>query len=487
MLSRVLDRVLSATLVDTVVLATTSETIDDPVAASAAAWGFEVFRGSPDDVLDRYYQAARLHGASQIVRVTADCPLVSPQLIDQTIRTALDSGADYTSNARPVSTFPEGLDVEVFTFAALERAWREASLPSEREHVTPYIWKQPGEFTIATLSCPRAFPRVRLTVDEPIDLEYMRALFRNVEAGEMLWDDLVEWAATHQDRLPWNTAIPRDAGYHTSIAADPTFAPPHSGAANERFRPGRVVAIVQARYGASRLPGKTVAEICGATLLEHVLDRARACRRIDEVVLATTTEPADRQLISLAARLGVAAFAGSMDDVLDRYYQAARRFHAATIVRITADDPFKDPDVVDQVIAAFAAEPLDYASNTIQPTFPEGLDVEVFSFAALERAWSEATLRSDREHVTPYIWRQPDRFRLLNVVLDRDLSALRWTIDYEQDLRFARAVYAELQPDPLFHMGEVLDLLERRPELARMNTGIERNAGYQLSLQQECS
>jgi spore coat polysaccharide biosynthesis protein SpsF (cytidylyltransferase family) len=260
---------------------------------------------------------------------------------------------------------------------------------------------------------------------------------------------------------------------------------PPEGAFDARFRAGRVVAIVQARYGSSRLPGKTVADICGKTLLEHVFERARACQRVDEVVLATTTEPADRQLIALAASLGIATYAGSTNDVLDRYYQAARRFCASTIVRITADDPFKDPEVVDRVIAAFQAEPLDYASNTIRPTFPEGLDVEVFSFEALETAWKGATKRSDREHVTPFLWRQPERFRLLNVTLDRDLSYLRWTIDYEPDLRFARTVYRELQPNSLFGMCTILELLDHEPALAQMNAGIERNAGYQLSLKQD--
>ena len=199
--------------------------------------------------------------------------------------------------------------------------------------------------------------------------------------------------------------------------------------------------------------------------------------------MATTTDPVDRQLIRLAARNQIAAYAGSGADVLDRFYQAARRFNAGVIVRVTADDPFKDPEVVDRVIETFLSrQPLDYCSNTIEPTYPEGLDIEVFSFDALERAWHEAVLASDREHVTPYFWRQPDRFRCASVKLGRDLSRLRWTLDYEEDLKFAREVYTRLYRGQVFGMEEILELLESEPTLSGINAGFVRNAGYQLSL-----
>jgi spore coat polysaccharide biosynthesis protein SpsF (cytidylyltransferase family) len=245
----------------------------------------------------------------------------------------------------------------------------------------------------------------------------------------------------------------------------------------------RTVAIVQARLGSTRLPRKTLAPIGGKPLLEHVFDRAAACIRIHEVTLATTSDPVDLELIGLAARKGIASYAGSSGDVLDRFYQAARRFEATVIVRVTADDPFKDPDVIDRVIETFLSRPLDYCSNTIEPTYPEGLDIEVFSFDALERAWQEAVLASDREHVTPFMWRQPELFRCANVTLGRDLSNLRWTLDYEEDLRFAREVYARFYRGQVFGMEEMLDLLEREPWLSGINSGFTRNAGYQLSLQ----
>jgi len=248
----------------------------------------------------------------------------------------------------------------------------------------------------------------------------------------------------------------------------------------------RTVAIVQARMGSLRLPGKTLAPIGEKPLLEHVFDRIAACRLIDEMILATSTDAPDCELTQLAARKGIAAFAGSADDVLDRFYWAAHSSHTEIIVRVTADDPFKDPEVVDHVIHTFLSrQPLDYCSNTLEPSYPEGLDVEVFSFAALERAWHEAVLTSDREHVTPYIWRHPAHFRLASVKLGHDLSHLRWTIDYEEDLQFTREVYARLYRGQIFGMEEVLALLEREPALSGINSAFERNAGYRLSLESD--
>jgi spore coat polysaccharide biosynthesis protein SpsF len=296
----------------------------------------------------------------------------------------------------------------------------------------------------------------------------------------MPWTGLLRWILDNRDKLPSNHSVARDAGYYCSLSNDAAASPPTESSSGSP----RIVAIVQARVDSARLPRKTIAPICAKPLIEHVFDRVRACRLIDEVTLATTTDPADHRLIHLASRNGVAAYAGSGNDVLDRFYQAARRFDADIIVRVTADDPFKDPQVVDQVIETFLGrQPLDYCSNTIEPTYPEGLDIEVFSFDALARAWRGAVLASDREHVTPYIWRQPDIFRCANVKLGRDLSHLRWTLDYEEDLKFTREVYARLyRRGQIFGMDEILALIENEPWLSGINAGFQRNAGYQLSL-----
>jgi spore coat polysaccharide biosynthesis protein SpsF (cytidylyltransferase family) len=249
-----------------------------------------------------------------------------------------------------------------------------------------------------------------------------------------------------------------------------------------------VVAIIQARMGSTRLPGKTMADIAGKPLLAHVIQRVRASQTVQKVVVATTSEPIDEPIERLSQECGASTYIGSTEDVLDRYYQAAKMAGAEIIVRVTADDPFKDPVVIDEVAGRLVADTLlDYASNTLEPTYPEGLDIEVFTSAALERAWKEATLPSDREHVTPYIWRNPESFRVLSIRRSPDLSSLRWTIDYEPDLRLAREVYARLYHGQVFQMPEILALLAAEPWLADINRGVKRNVGYLASLEKERS
>ena len=238
--------------------------------------------------------------------------------------------------------------------------------------------------------------------------------------------------------------------------------------------------------GSHRFTGKTLADVCGRPLLGRVIDRLRPCTEIDDIVVATTTRPEDRTVVDFAIAEDVLAITGDADDVLDRYLRAAQSAAAEIIVRICADDPLKDPAIVDLVVHALRDDPeLDYASNTIRPTFPEGQDVEAVRMSALARAWDEARRPSEREHVTPYIINHPDRFKLKNVENDEDLSALRWTLDYPADLEFTREIYARMPSDGLFSMRDTLDLLARHPEFAALNSGIRRNEGYLDSVDRE--
>lgn len=245
-----------------------------------------------------------------------------------------------------------------------------------------------------------------------------------------------------------------------------------------------VVAIVQARMGSSRLPGKVLMEIVDKPMLQHVVERAAAAPGIDRVVVATTTDPQDDAVAALAEAMGVAVERGSVDDVLDRYVRAARNHDAEVVVRITGDCPVLDPQVVGRVVAAFQEADVDYASNVDPPTYPDGLDTEVIAMAALETAWREARAPSEREHVTTFIRRHPERFSMLTVQCDRDLAGLRWTVDEPQDLAFIRAVYDRLGTTP-FGMAEMLRLLEKEPDLAQVNAGIDRNEGYRRSLDKD--
>lgn len=245
----------------------------------------------------------------------------------------------------------------------------------------------------------------------------------------------------------------------------------------------KVVAIVQARLGSSRLPGKVLAEIAGRPMLGHVVGRLQRARRLHQVGVATSDLPQDDALARFCEQEQWACVRGSERDVLDRYRQAADAFSADTIVRITADCPLLDPHVVDQVIARFEDSGADYASNTLLHTFPDGLDVEVFSRRALECAWQEARQPFEREHVTPYLRTAP-AVRRANLAYegDPDARAQRWTVDDERDLEFVRRVYDVLGASPGFAMGQVLALLTRRPELRQLNQGTAMNEGYYHSL-----
>ncbi len=248
----------------------------------------------------------------------------------------------------------------------------------------------------------------------------------------------------------------------------------------------RTVAIIQARMGSTRLPGKIMMDLAGEPLLQRVVERAMCARLLDQVAVATTDRPSDNAVAQFCVNLNVACFRGSQDDVLDRYYRAAQHVQADVVVRLTADCPLLDPHVIDQVIHTFHSGGYDYVSNTLELTFPDGLDTEVFRREVLDRAWREAQLQSEREHVTPYIWKHPDLFKLGVVRNAENFSGLRWTVDEPADLMFAREIYARLGT-AAFGMSDVLAYLRLRPELKDINAGFGRNEGYQKSLREDSS
>lgn len=245
----------------------------------------------------------------------------------------------------------------------------------------------------------------------------------------------------------------------------------------------KVVGIIQARTGSTRLPGKVLLEVAGRPLLQHVIDRVLAARLIHEVIIATTTKQADDAISILAKQAGVGVFRGSEDDVLERYYHAAQACGADVVVRVTSDCPLLDPQTLDQVILRFldaqrSPPRPDYVSNNLERSFPLGLDAEAFSFLTLARAHKEARTPYEREHVTPYICEGEAGFRLLNLRHPWDLSFHRWTVDTAEDLALVREIYRHLYRDGyIFRMYEVLRLFLDRPELFDINRGAHREAG----------
>jgi spore coat polysaccharide biosynthesis protein SpsF len=231
----------------------------------------------------------------------------------------------------------------------------------------------------------------------------------------------------------------------------------------------RVVAIIQARMGSTRLPGKVLKDIGGETMLARVVWRARRAKLLDEVVVATTNKSADGPIVSECTKLGVPIFRGDEQDVLDRYYLSAQANRAEAVVRVTSDCPLIDPEIIDDVVRAFLKEKPDYASNTLNHTYPRGLDTEVITMSSLERAWHESNKPYHRSHVTPYIYQNPDLFRLLSVKAEGDYSSHRWTVDTHEDLSFVRSVYGRFENQDTFSWHDVLRVLDREPELVEMN------------------
>ena len=247
-----------------------------------------------------------------------------------------------------------------------------------------------------------------------------------------------------------------------------------------------VVAIVQARMGSSRLPGKVLADIAGEPMLWRVVTRLGRSRTIRQIMVATSIAPGDDAVAEFCRAREIACYRGSEDDVLDRYYRAAESCGAEIVVRITADCPLIDAEVVDRVVAEFFSMGCDYASNTLSATYPDGLDTEVFSYAALAKAWKEARLGAEREHVTPYI-RSSKCFRVAGVEYcgDADAGRLRWTVDEPRDLDFVRAVYTHFRGRDDFGFHDILNAMKEEPTMAKLNGAIARNEGYYKSFADE--
>jgi spore coat polysaccharide biosynthesis protein SpsF len=248
------------------------------------------------------------------------------------------------------------------------------------------------------------------------------------------------------------------------------------------------VAIVQARLGSSRLPGKVLLPLAGKPVLFHVVDRLRRVADLAEVVVATTDQPGDEPLRAYLQNENIPFFAGNETDVLDRYYRAAQEFRAGPVVRVTSDCPLIDPEIVQRAISLYARSEGRLQYVGFDPSFPDGLDVEVFAFDALETAWREAKLPSEREHVTPFIHQHPDRFPQDKIRHTEDLSAQRWTVDEPRDYELVKRVFEALYaPGRPFGMDDVLAFLSRNADVGSLNAGIVRNEGYLKSLKEDAT
>ncbi len=246
-------------------------------------------------------------------------------------------------------------------------------------------------------------------------------------------------------------------------------------------------AIVQARMDSGRLPGKVLMDLEGQPLLYHIVMRLKQCPLLDTIIIATSEEPSDEPIVSFCQKHNFSYFAGSKDNVLDRYYQAAKKFQLDIIVRITGDCPLIDPEVADRTIRYYLnhQDKFDYVSNARPPTYPDGLDTEVFPFETLKTLWGKATKKYQQEHVTALIG-EDKSFRVGNVENRQDISHFRWIVDYRQDLEFVREIYRRLYtPGKVFCMDKIAQVLEKEPQLQEINREFVRNDGFAKSLREE--
>lgn len=233
----------------------------------------------------------------------------------------------------------------------------------------------------------------------------------------------------------------------------------------------------------TRLPNKVLLPLGRKTILENVVDRVSRAKSISQVIVATSTEGADDVIAELCEEKGIKYFRGSHEDVLDRFYQAAKKFKAKHICRITADCPLIDSVVIDEAIEAYEKGGYDYVSNSHPiATYPDGFDTWIFSFSVLEKSWQEAKLPSEREHVTSYIWNHPEIFKNFNIKNGKDLSEYRLTIDEEKDYQALKIIVEKVKD---LTMENIIKFLNENPEVKKINAPLERDAGYKKSLKQD--
>lgn len=253
---------------------------------------------------------------------------------------------------------------------------------------------------------------------------------------------------------------------------------------DQAMRP-RTIGIIQARMDASRLPGKVLKDIAGEPMLVRVFERTRQSMSLDDILVATTAESSDDAIENLCLQREYSCFRGANFDVLDRYYKAASYAHAEVIVRITADCPVIDPSIIDETVNSFLGvdshgirkcEPYDFAANRLPPpwsrTYPIGLDTEVVSFENLELAWKQADKKHQREHVMPFFYEQPDRFRICHVTYKQDFGSLRWTVDTPADLELLRRIYSRFPGRNDFSWLEIIDVFQKEPDLFQINAEV---------------
>ena len=243
--------------------------------------------------------------------------------------------------------------------------------------------------------------------------------------------------------------------------------------------------IVQARISSQRLPGKVLLKLGNKSVLGHVVERLKFCKTFEKIIIATSIDKSDNLIEKWCEENNVVCYRGSLNDVLDRYYQAVKHFELDSVIRITADCPLIDPLIVDRVVRGFKSD--IYDAFSLAGEFPDGLDCQVFSKNAIQKAWENAKLPSEREHVGVYIEKtNPEKFKLGNIKPFKNLASMRWTLDEKEDFEFLKKIFENLyRSGQIFHTEDILRYLEYNPEIISINSKIKRNEGYYKSLEKD--
>jgi len=248
----------------------------------------------------------------------------------------------------------------------------------------------------------------------------------------------------------------------------------------------KTLIIIQARYSSTRLPGKVLKKVLEKPLLWYIIKRIEQVKTPNTLIIATGDVDANKPIINFAKKYNLNYSIGNEDDVLDRYYQTAKENNGDIIVRITADCPLTDPKLIDRGLDIILNDNYDYVSNVRPATYPDGFDIEIFSFKALETAWKEAKLPSEREHVTPYIWKNPDKFPAKNYEFKVDVHTIRLTVDNPEDFILISKIIEEFQDSwENFQAEDVVNYLTQNPELLEINAQLVRNEGFLKSLEED--
>ena len=247
-----------------------------------------------------------------------------------------------------------------------------------------------------------------------------------------------------------------------------------------------ILAILQARISSSRLPAKVLLPILNKPMLLHQIERINKSKLIDKLVVATSVNAADNDIEFLCNEHNIDCYRGNLNDVLDRFYNAAKQYNPDVVVRLTGDCPLTDYEIIDNIINCHINGKYDYTSNALNPTYADGLDVEIINIDVLNQAYLEAQLPSEREHVTPFIYKNSERFKLFSYENNIDLSNFRWTVDNKEDFIFITKIYENLyEKNPNFKTADILKLIEEQPDLLQLNKHFRRNEGLEQSLLKE--